>query len=332
MKKSIGALFVSATLLNGVSFAADPPLIPHQTEIATFSLSATEPIFDFGSRDTTESVQHVFIVKNATNSPVPISDVKTSCGCTATKVSQKIVPPGGTSEITMTLDLWGMRGYIKKPIVIISEGKPVLTLAMQGSVTRALEVLPQQLNLGEIQQEGSETRTIVIVTTTEKSIRVTNVTATTPMLECKIEELSAGNAYAIRVTPRPERGVFEIQGQIRILLDYPANPVIDVPVTAKVINDIEVIPPRIIIGGIGADASPRYIVVRGRSKLDFELNAGAGELAASVEHSKTPEGYRVTVTPKTKWQDLHDMSLELNTNISGMEKIQIPITVTDMDR
>lgn len=79
-----------------------------------------ETEYDFGVLIQGATVQHSFVFKNAGGSPLEIQSVNTSCGCTAALPANRIVDPGGRSEIAVTYDSHGKVGEVNKQVRVWS--------------------------------------------------------------------------------------------------------------------------------------------------------------------------------------------------------------------
>lgn len=295
-------------------------------------LRSDAPVFSFGTRDTTETVTNTFTVTNTSDRPMSISDVKVSCGCTTPVISRRTIPAGESAEVTISLNLWSLRGWIRKSAVIIAGDRPVLTLWMQGTVTRQLEVLPEKLEFGQVEAGQIEDRTLVVLAATGSPVRVVRADPIDPYAQTTVETLADGKAYLIRVRLTPPSTATEIHTGIRIISDYPKNPVIDVPLTARMVTDLEVLPVRLLIAGVGDDKSARHIVLRRQKVENFEARFAENLPNANVAVRETDDGYRVTVTPTVAWSELHGREILLHTDVDSMKEIRIPITVGDLER
>ncbi len=67
-----------------------------------------------------EKVVHKYLFKNTGKSDLIIEYAKGSCGCTVAEPKEKVIPPGGSSEITATFDSQGRFGENKKSISVKS--------------------------------------------------------------------------------------------------------------------------------------------------------------------------------------------------------------------
>ncbi len=75
---------------------------------------------DFGDIYQGDKVEHVFKFENTGTQPLIITNVQTTCGCTATDWPRDPVLPGKTGSIKVTFDSAGKYGRQNKIITIVS--------------------------------------------------------------------------------------------------------------------------------------------------------------------------------------------------------------------
>lgn len=83
-------------------------------------LSFTESSHDFGKLKEGSKVEYTFKFKNAGKSVLEIKDIKTSCGCTAALISDKILEPDKEGTLKVVLDTKGRSGIMSRNITINS--------------------------------------------------------------------------------------------------------------------------------------------------------------------------------------------------------------------
>ncbi len=94
--------------------------------------------YDFGDiPELGGSVQYRFVYANTGDSPLVITDVKTTCGCTSPAWSKEPVAPGRKGYVDVSFDPRDRTGAFTKSIIVSSNAasKPV-TLYITGSVIR----------------------------------------------------------------------------------------------------------------------------------------------------------------------------------------------------
>jgi len=75
---------------------------------------------DFGNVQQSQSLVFAFTVLNTGNEELVISRISTSCGCTAAIVSDRVVPPGGTTKLEVTLETRKYRGVVQRSVSVAS--------------------------------------------------------------------------------------------------------------------------------------------------------------------------------------------------------------------
>lgn len=117
------------------------------TDLVTNPKSATQPSdkqpvitfdkseHDFGTLLQGEVVSYSFHFTNTGNEPLLITDVKTSCGCTAGDFSREPVAPGKDGHVKVTYDSKGHHGMQTRMLTVISNTNPAQTiLKIKGKV------------------------------------------------------------------------------------------------------------------------------------------------------------------------------------------------------
>jgi len=114
-------IFVFTLVLLTASLASAQQKDAQQKE-AVFSIVG-ESIHDFATINEVDgSVSHTFKVKNEGQTPLVISNVNPSCGCTSREWTKEPIAPGKTGDITVTYDPAGRPGPFIKTISVFSNG------------------------------------------------------------------------------------------------------------------------------------------------------------------------------------------------------------------
>lgn len=133
--------------------AASAVVIPTPTPTVNAALapriSVTHPKFDFGNVEEGPDITHNFRFHNTGKSTLTITNVGTSCGCTAAVMDDKhkSVPPGGFGIIKATYHTSGRPGHATK-IITVSSNDPVnpnFQMQLDMTVTREIDIQPDRL-------------------------------------------------------------------------------------------------------------------------------------------------------------------------------------------
>lgn len=83
-------------------------------------ISFEEMSFDFGDINQGEKVEHKFNFENTGTEPLLITNIQTTCGCTATEWPREPVLPGKTGSIRVIFNSTGKYGRQNKVISVVS--------------------------------------------------------------------------------------------------------------------------------------------------------------------------------------------------------------------
>lgn len=100
-------------------------------------IASDELTFNFGTISEADGLaSHSFTVKNTGNSPLVITRITASCGCTQPEWSKEPIAPGKSGEVKVTFDPKGRPGPFYKTVSVFSNGKKgSYNLAIKGNVT-----------------------------------------------------------------------------------------------------------------------------------------------------------------------------------------------------
>ena len=110
--------------------------VSDQTSTTPDPLSMKDTAFDFGTIPQGKPVYHFFEVTNTGKTPMVISNVQTSCGCTTPEWSKEPVAPGGTTKIRVGYNAAG-EGHFEKFITIMYNQNLSKQIKINGTVWRA---------------------------------------------------------------------------------------------------------------------------------------------------------------------------------------------------
>jgi len=128
-------LFIAFVFISATSFAQEKNNVPGPV------IAFEEDSFEFGDIYQGDKVEHVFEFENAGDSPLIITNVQTTCGCTATNWEREPILPGEKSSIKVTFNSAGKMGMNNKVITIISN-----SVAPLNQIKIVANILPPKKN------------------------------------------------------------------------------------------------------------------------------------------------------------------------------------------
>ncbi len=75
---------------------------------------------DFGGVKPNQELLHVFTVSNVGTEPLEIRRISTSCGCTAAIAKTRVLNPGQSTTLEVTLETRKYKGVIEKSVSVAS--------------------------------------------------------------------------------------------------------------------------------------------------------------------------------------------------------------------
>lgn len=102
-------------------------------------ITCEKTVHNFGEiKEADGKVSHTFVVKNEGTTPLVISNVTASCGCTTPDWTKEPIPAGKTGEVKVTFDPKNRPGNFMKTIRLYGNGmKNGFLLSIRGKVLKA---------------------------------------------------------------------------------------------------------------------------------------------------------------------------------------------------
>lgn len=109
-------------------------LTNNQFSHPTTNIQWDETSIDFGEIEKDKPASAVFEFENKGSSPVVITSVKASCGCTATKYTKKPIPAGEKGMVKVTYNAKKQGPFKKYVKVMVQDVSEPYTLTIKGKV------------------------------------------------------------------------------------------------------------------------------------------------------------------------------------------------------
>ena len=87
------------SMWEGYILALSPPQPQGAVPADAPDIEIDAPTYDFGAIPQMEKVGHSFTIKNVGGSPLEILEVDPSCTCEKVDLREKVIPPGGTTQL-----------------------------------------------------------------------------------------------------------------------------------------------------------------------------------------------------------------------------------------
>lgn len=147
MKKNILAAFIFATIACGnpnnsnqvgAEIVTNPANAenPNAENVNATEITFEHNMFDFGTINEDDLVNHKFKFKNTGKNPLLITNASASCGCTVPNWPKEPIAPGQSGEIDVTFNSAGKPNHAEKTVTVTANTTPTNTiLLIKGNVT-----------------------------------------------------------------------------------------------------------------------------------------------------------------------------------------------------
>lgn len=160
-------------------------------QAANCPLQFEKPVHDFGKISDEAPVSHEFKFKNTSSKVVNISNVQTSCGCTAAELgaAERVVQPGAEGKIKITFNPANRNGRESKQIIVNTDAAecPQITLTASSEVVKQIIVEPQVVFFGEVALGKTPPAQTFTIMGRKPGFEVTSISVNNPQL--KLEAL-----------------------------------------------------------------------------------------------------------------------------------------------
>jgi hypothetical protein len=195
-------------------------------------------------------VKCVFIVSNAGDQTLEISNVKPGCHCTTAGDWSKAhkIEPGKTAEIPIQFDTGAFSGDLTRNITVTSNDKraPVQILTLQGTIWNPIEVNPQFANINVTPDAPSNATTVVHITSHfDEPVTLSNPTCANGKFQAELKTIKPGKEFEVVITAVPPLAPGNNRGTISVKTSLTNMPVINITAMATGLPAVSVSPSQI---------------------------------------------------------------------------------------
>ena len=289
-------------------------------------------VYDFGVVSREDLPHHRFTFTNIGQADLVISEVDSPCGCTAALLSAETIPPGGRGEIDVNFNPQGRRGKQKQTVSVYSnaENEPIAQLTVKGTVMAAVDVSPDRVLFGSVNNQQATTKRIRVLDSGEGTLKIIHIETSSPFLTTEVGPVHLGKAinYDVKVTLQPGVRMGKFQETLTIHTNNELQPRLSVSIEGNVLGPITVHPEHLFFGFVNRqELAQQDILLAKTDGADLEvLEVGHQSQFVSTEIIPLERGRRVRVTvsrdtPSGPFRDL----LEIYTNNTEQPVIKVPL-------
>jgi hypothetical protein len=265
-------------------------------------------VHDFGTVEQGEKVSHLFRFTNQGGKDLRIESLKTSCGCTAAIISDKVILSGGEGTISATFDTSRFIGEKKKTVSVHTNdpNQAVTTLTLQGEIRVEVAAQPPQLYVGRLQRGKQVSRTVEVVYDAGSGITITKVENSHPSISIQTEALElekdGKQGKKLLVTVAKDAPLGRLNDQITVTTTSQKRPSIIIPVFGSLEGDLLVQPPQVTFGVVQpGESKTRQVNIKNQAKNSVKI----------TEVKSTAQGVEAEVTTVTPGAE-YNVSLKIS--------------------
>ena len=251
--------------------------IPAQAQELTWAQKMFEKqSHDFGTVARGSDVRYRLKVTNLYKQTVHISNVRTTCGCTAATPSKTTLASRETAYIALKMDTRKFTRR-KNSNVIITFDRPQyaeVRIPVTAYIRTDVVLTPGGANFGAAEQGQDITRKIKIAYAGRGNWKIKSAKANNSHIDVQIVETSRGGGrvgYELLITLKGSAPVGKLRDQILLTTDDSGKPHIPILVEARVEADVTVTPSLLALGVlVPGRAKTVNIVIRGRKPFSVD--------------------------------------------------------------
>ena len=179
------------------------------------------PVQTFTAKPLDKAVAAKFRFSNIGTTPVKITDIRPSCGCTTAYLEKKEYAPGESGEIEAKFKFEGRYGDQEKWIVVTTDWVPP-----QPTILRFVVNIPESISISPelvLWRVGEQPnpKTIRISVSDRIPTKIVSVQSDNAAVKLELNEIRPGKELEVKVTPRTTGQPASATLQIRT--DYPPD-------------------------------------------------------------------------------------------------------------
>ncbi len=300
----------------------------------TPQISFDEQIHDFGVVRHQDLPHYRFTFSNTGQTDLIISDIDSSCGCTAALLSAEAIPPGGLGEIDVSFNPKGRRGKQKQTVSVHSnaENAPIVRLTIQALVETSVEISPNRIFFGGINNQEATTKHVRVLDSGNGKLKISRIETSSAFLSAEVGPPQLGEvvSYEVKVVSQPGAPIGKFQETLTIYTNDKRYPRLDVSIEGNVLGSITVSPEHLFFGFVNRqELAQQEILLAKAGEPDLkvlEVGHQSQFISTKIISGESGRSVRIQVTvsgdsPSGPFRDL----LEIYTNNTEQPVVRVPL-------
>jgi hypothetical protein len=245
---------------------------------------------DFGVVARGADVSYRLKLRNLYHETIHITNVSTSCGCSAARPSANSIPSGQEAYIDVSMDTQRfMRDKTSAVLVTLSEptknARENVRIPLKVYIRTDVVFTPGSVNFGAVDLGAAAERKLTVAYAGRNDWKIVDVLSPEPYLEATAVETSRGGGglvnYDLVVKLKSDAPMGLLRKQLTLVTDDTSNPHVPLQVEGRIEPDILVSPSTLVLGTVTPGQTKTVnLVVRGRKPFGIEKIEGTQPLNA----------------------------------------------------
>ncbi len=225
---------------------------------------------DFGNVARGSKVDYYFKLHNPYKEDVHITDVRSSCGCTSPKILKDTLKTYEEGAIIASFNTHSFLGQ-RSATVTVTIDKPFyaeVQLQVQGYIRRDIVIHPGDVDLGTVDHGTPVEKQVSISYAGRDDWAITDVRPGSQYIDAQLVETRRGGgqvSYDLKVQLKPDAPSGSISEQIVLLTNDPRSPEVPVDVAGRVVAELSVSPPSLLMGVLEpGQKATKQLVIKGK--------------------------------------------------------------------
>ena len=206
--------------------------------------------FDFGDADQHDRVTHTFVLTNAGNAVLTLSQLRAPCGCLLVEPGAFSIPPGSNTALRVELNLKGRQGAQVLALYVHSNdpARPIFQFKLTGRVHSDVVLQPPTLTFARVTR-GEKIQARVDIAATNRPVHILGLETNAPFAAFSLSTNAAPGHSELAMTAGPFTNAESFRGKLVLLTDHPNYSRIEIPVALFVQGDLILAPSELAVSG-----------------------------------------------------------------------------------
>jgi hypothetical protein len=212
--------------------------------------------YDFKAMDVGVEGSHDFLFRNVGNAPLELTKGGTSCSCTLSELTQRVIAPGRSANVSVQWKSKGDWGPFRQTATILTNdpGNPRVELTITGRLTPGVQVSPPSFELGRVssgEPASAEARVYCYLPDRLEIAKYAWLTQSTkgmfefhyqPLTAAQLaDEIDARSGYLLKIVMKPGLPLGPIRQTISLDTNLKARPTIEIALQGSIVSDISIV-------------------------------------------------------------------------------------------